>query len=97
MSAVLNDNRTWDMASERSRHRIMIILETVIKLRRGLLGFRETRSQGGYCSTGTLSVPTESYATERPAVAIDGRLHPGLSGFLPLWLPIAPGRSGSVE
>jgi hypothetical protein len=31
--------------------------ETVIKLRRGVLCIRETRSHGGYCATCKLSVP----------------------------------------
>jgi hypothetical protein len=66
------------------------MLETVIKLRRGLLGFRETRSQGGYCPICKLSVPIENNATMRPRTAISGRSHPGLSGFLPLLLRVAP-------
>jgi hypothetical protein len=73
------------------------MMETVIKLRRGILGFRETRSQGGYCVTCRLSVPMEDPATMRPSTAVNGRLRPGLSRFLPVWLRIAPARSGGVE
>jgi hypothetical protein len=43
--------------------------ETVINLRRGILGFRETRWQGGYCATCKLSVPVENPATMRPLIA----------------------------
>ncbi len=34
--------------------------ETVITLRRGLFGFRESRSLGGYCFTCKVGVPLES-------------------------------------
>jgi hypothetical protein len=36
--------------------------ETMIKLQRRILGFRETRSQGAYCATCKLSVPMQSHA-----------------------------------
>ncbi len=39
--------------------------ETVVKLQRGLIGFRETRWQGGYCVACGLSVPTQAPATVR--------------------------------
>jgi hypothetical protein len=71
--------------------------ETVVKLRRGILGFRETRSQGTYCPTCKLSVPMESHAAMRPSVAISGRPRPGLSGFLPAWLRAAPARPGGAQ
>jgi hypothetical protein len=38
----------------------LTISETVIKLRRSLFGFRETRLQGAYCAACKLSVPIES-------------------------------------
>jgi hypothetical protein len=42
-------------------------LETVIKLRRGLFGFRETRSQGAYCATCKLSGSIDNAAgMQRP-------------------------------
>jgi hypothetical protein len=71
--------------------------ETVIKLRRGVLGFRETRSQGGYCPICKLSVPVENPAAMRPPITMSGRPRSGFSGFLPIWLRVAPARSGSVE
>jgi hypothetical protein len=71
--------------------------ETVIKLRRGVLGFREIRSQGAYCATCKLSVPIENHAAMRPSVAISGRPRPSLSGFLPMWLRVASARLGGVE
>jgi hypothetical protein len=85
------------MAIECSRCGGPTMSETVIKLRRGILGFRETRSQGGYCATCKLSIPMENHATIRPPTPISDRLRPGLRGFLPLWLRGAPARSGGVE
>jgi hypothetical protein len=85
------------MAIECSRCGGPTMSETVIKLRGGVHGFRETRSQGGYCPTCRLSVPIENHATRRPATAINGRLRPGLSGFLSMWLRVTPARSGGVE
>ncbi len=58
------------------------MLETVIKLRRSILGFRETRSQGGYCPICRLSSPMENRASSRPLVASNGQPGLGLSGFL---------------
>ena len=48
------------MAIECSRCGGPTMLETVIKLRRGVFGFHETRSQGGYCATCKRSVPIEN-------------------------------------
>lgn len=73
------------------------MLETVIKLRRGVLGFRETRSQGGYCPVCRLSVPIEAHAAMRPPIAIRDRSFPSLRRVLPAWLRIAPDRHGGVE
>jgi hypothetical protein len=73
------------------------MLETMIKLRRGVLGFRETRSQGAYCAACKLSVPMENHTAVRPSLATGGRPRHSLSGFLPLWLRIEPSRSGGVE
>jgi hypothetical protein len=73
------------------------MLETVIKLRRGLLGFREARSQGWYCPTCKLSMPIENRASVRPPIAISGRPRQSISGFLPMWLRLAPARSGGAE
>lgn len=64
------------------------MLETVIKLRRGLLGFSETRSQGAYCATCKLSVPIEHHVAMRQPIAINGRRRQGLSGWLPMWLRV---------
>ena len=71
--------------------------ETVIKLRHSIRGFGETRSQGGYCATCKLSVPIENQAAKQPPIAISGRPRPSLSGFLPMWLRLAPARSGGAE
>lgn len=73
------------------------MLETVIKLRRSILGFSETRWQGGYCPTCKLSAPIENHARVGSSIAISGRPRPSLSGFLPMWLRAAPARPGGVE
>ena len=68
--------------------------ETVIQLRRGILGLRETRWQGGYCAVCKVSVPMDSPATVRPAIAVGRRPSPGLGGSLAMWLRGVPARSG---
>ena len=68
--------------------------ETVIKLRRSLLGLREARSQGAYCATCKLSAPIDNQTATRSGTAINGRPRSSLSGFLPLWLRVAGARSG---
>jgi len=73
------------------------MLETVITLRRGVLGVRETRSQGAYCATCKLSVPMENPAALRPSIAIRDRPRQSCSGYLPLWLRLAPARSGGIK
>jgi MinD superfamily P-loop ATPase len=82
------------MAIECKRCGDPMMLETVIKLRRGVLGFRETRSQGAYCATCEFSVPMEAM---RPSIATSGRLRPSLSEFLPAWLRAEAARSDRVE
>jgi hypothetical protein len=73
------------------------MLETVIKLRRGVFGLSGTHSQGRYCPTCKLSVPIENPADTRPSVAISGRARSSLSGFLPMWLRATPARTGDVK
>jgi hypothetical protein len=73
------------------------MLETVIKLRRGVLGFREARSQGTYCPTCRLSVPMENHPTIGRSIAISGRPRQSLKGFLPAWLRAAPARPGGAQ
>jgi hypothetical protein len=68
--------------------------ETVIKIRRGVLGRRGTRSQGGYCVACRLSVPLEPTAAVRPPVARARRPRRGFTVFLPQWLRVAPARPG---
>jgi ssDNA-binding Zn-finger/Zn-ribbon topoisomerase 1 len=91
-----DNNRRRDMAIECKRCGGPTMSETLIKLRRGVFGFRETRSQGGYCPTCRLSVPMEGQATMRPPIAISDRLRPGLRGFMPMRLRVAPARSGGI-
>ena len=95
--AFVNDDRRRDMAIECERCGGPRMLETTIKLRRSVLGFRETRSQGRYCPTCKLSVSMENHATVRPSALSNGRLRSGLSRLLPMWLRVAPVRSGGVE
>jgi hypothetical protein len=96
-SPVLNDNRRQDMAIECRRCGGPTMLETMITLRRGILGFRETRAQGAYCATCKLSLPIELPFAMRPSIAISGRPRSSFSGFWPMWLRVAPARSGGVE
>src|SRR5690349_7354732 len=53
--------------------------ETVIKLRRGWFGFRETRSQGAYCATCKIGVLIEP---QRPAL-VAGRSDRSIRRLLP--------------
>jgi hypothetical protein len=64
-SALLKFNRRRDVAIEHRRCGGPTILGTMIKLRRGVLGFHETRSQAAYCGTCKLSVPIEDTAAMR--------------------------------
>lgn len=73
------------------------MLEIVIKLRRGALGLRETRSQGAYCATCKLSVPMENSTANRSSIAIGDRPRQSRGGFLPMWLRLAPARSGGFK
>jgi hypothetical protein len=72
------------MAFECTRCGGQMMSETVIKLRRGVIGFRETRFQGAYCATCRRSVAVES----PPAIQAANSFRPrgSLGGFLPLWL-----------
>jgi hypothetical protein len=94
---VLNDNRRRDMAIECNWCGGPTMVETVIRLRRGILGLHETRSQGAYCARCKLSVSMENHAVLRPATTIRDRPRQSLSGFLPMWLRLAPARSGGVK
>jgi hypothetical protein len=71
------------MAIECTRCGGPAMTETVIKLRRSILGFRETRWQGAYCATCKLSVPMETHPAMRPATAIHGRPRESFSRFSP--------------
>jgi hypothetical protein len=42
-----------------------MMLETVIKLRRSFIGFREARSAGAYCVTCRIGVPVESHPSAK--------------------------------
>jgi hypothetical protein len=64
--------------------------ETVIKLRRSIIGFRETRWQGAYCTACRLSVPIQDPPAIR-SVAVQPRTR--LGGYLLTWLRGTPGRS----
>jgi hypothetical protein len=55
MSALMRGNRRRQMAIECTRCGGPTMSETVIKPRRSVLGFHETRSQGAYCETCKLS------------------------------------------
>jgi hypothetical protein len=88
------DNRRQEMAIECTRCGGPTMSETVIKLRRSVLGFLETRSQGAYCATCKLSAPVETPSAPRPPTRINARPRRSVGGFLPVWLRGAPVRSG---
>ena len=61
--------------------------ETVIRLRRGLLGLRETRVEGMYCTACKLSSPVENVTASRHLVAIsdNGPQNPACAGGHAAW------------
>jgi hypothetical protein len=72
-----------------------MMLETVIKLRRSIIGFKETRSQGAYCLTCRISVPIESpRPTTTRAIARSAQAHASSNVRLPVWLRNGALRSG---
>jgi hypothetical protein len=79
------------MAIECTRCGGLMMSETVIKLRRGVLGYRETRFQGAYCATCRLSVPVECPSRAQAAISVPPRT--SLRGFLPMWLRGGTARS----
>jgi hypothetical protein len=62
--------------------------ETVIRLRRGILGLRETRVQGVYCTACKVSSTMENPASTRPLIAISDNRGQKLGGMLPMKLGI---------
>jgi hypothetical protein len=74
------------MAMECNRCGGSMMLETVIKLRRRLVGFRETRSQGAYCPTCKIGVPVESrQSVTRQPTALMTCLHRSTRELWPTW------------
>lgn len=63
-----------------------MMLETVIKLRRSFIGFREARSAGAYCVTCQISIPVEGYPPVRRRdyvmAPLVRRVHDRLTGLL---------------
>jgi hypothetical protein len=94
---MLNDNRRRDMAIECKRCGGPTMLETVIKLRRGIFSLRETRWQGAYCATCQLSVSVQDHVPMRPSIVIRRRPRQSRSGFLPMWWRVTPAQSGAVR
>jgi hypothetical protein len=58
--------------------------ETVIKLRRSLFGFRETRSPGAYCAACGIGRTVDSAAAPQPAAAF-ARFCGKIGEFRPAW------------
>jgi hypothetical protein len=70
-----------------------MMTETVIKLRRSVFGFRETRSLGAYCPMCQIGVPAES----QPALAGRAAMAMPRSRIASVWpfrLPGGPSRPG---
>ena len=85
------------MAIECSRCGGPTMLETVIKLRRGVFGFHEARSQGGYCATCKRSVPIENAAIHATANRDPWPTGPKRQRFLPMWRRLRPVRSDGAQ
>jgi hypothetical protein len=63
-----------------------MMMETVIKLRRRLFGFRETRSQGAYCATCKIGVPVENHqSVSRRPTAVSAPSRRNARELLPMW------------
>jgi hypothetical protein len=75
-----------------------MMLETVIKLRRTFVGFRETRSRGAYCATCKIGVPMEDHQSviHQPTSFI-ARSRKSLRRFLPTWRHARVSRSGCCD
>ncbi len=56
--------------------------ETVIKLQRGLTGFRETRSPGAYCPACRTGLPLQNHHVQ---VSMFARLRKTVRDLLPPW------------
>src|SRR5689334_11769973 len=69
--------------------------ETVITLRRNLIGFRETRSQGAYCATCRIGVPVEDAVPHRVSIMAD--LGRSVRRLLPSWRRIGISRSAGTR
>jgi hypothetical protein len=63
-----------------------MMLETVIKLRRGFVGFRETRSPGAYCATCRIGVAMEGpQSVAHPVTLSRAGLRNSIKGLVPAW------------
>jgi hypothetical protein len=72
-----------------------MMLETVIKLRRGFVGLRETRSCGAYCAACKISVPMESpQSIARPVPSARIGLRNSIKGLVPAWRQAGVPRPG---
>lgn len=72
--------------------------ETVIKLRRSLVGFRETRSQGAYCAACGIGWRVDAAPAVTPRLpAIFGRLRTGVREIWPAWRLSGMVRPGRVR
>jgi hypothetical protein len=66
--------------------------ETVIRLRRGVLGFRETRLAGAYCAVCQTGVVLDAALPSAPR-SVAGRTRGAVTAFWQAW-SAAPGRDG---
>lgn len=76
------------MAMECKRCGGPAMAETVIRLRRGLLGLRETRMEGMYCTACRVSSPVKNFTGSRHLLAISDNGPQNLDGILPMRLGI---------
>lgn len=86
-----------DMAMRCQRCGGPMMAETIIKLRRTFVGFREIRSQGAYCVSCKITVPVENQplANRQSVEHRPGKfVFPWLGGRsrIPAWMPSRPQR-----
>jgi hypothetical protein len=70
--------------------------ETVIRLRRSLTGFRETRSQGAYCLTCRIAVPIEAARSSATGPSIAAMPRTRANGLCSAWLRTAASGQDAV-
>jgi hypothetical protein len=74
-----------------------MMAETVIKLRRSLFGFRETRFQGAYCAPCGIGVTIDSLPAVRPPRRVSSSGVRRICRVWPIKLPLLPVSASSAS